>query len=178
MQHEDDEVFERIGNEHIERNAFIAQGLRNGEHRKIQYGAANAHRDVARKPLLAQIKFGKNDDKERRNEPAARKIGEYEQQKDVDDITHNAALKRAQRKQLDGVFRRKRRRNGQNDEERGDAFHFGVAAVDREDDLCKHEREKDEHLSDRRHALEGQRGALETFFKLHGCSLPKTLAML
>ena len=178
MQHEDDEIFERVGNEHIERDAFIAQGLRNGEHRKIQYGAANAHRDVARELFLAQIELRKDDDKERRNEPAARKIGEHEQQKDVDDITHDAALKRAQRKQLDGVFRRQCRRNGQDDEKRGDAFHFGVAAVDRENDLGKHEREKDEHLADRRHALEGQRGALETFFKLHGCSLPKTLAML
>ena len=164
MQHEDDEVFEGVGDEHVQRDGLIAQHLRNGEHRKIQDGAANAHRDVARELFLAQIELRKDDDKERRDEPSARKIGEHEQKKDIDDITDDAALKRAQRKQFDGIFRRQCRRNGQDDEERGDPFHFRVAAVHRKDDLGKHERKKDEHLADRRHPLEGDRIAFETFF--------------
>ena len=130
MQHEDDEIFEGVGDEHIERDAFIAQDLRNGEHRKIQDGAAHAHRDVARELFLAQIELRKDDDEERRDEPAARKVGEHEQQEDIDDIAHDAALEGAQRKQLDGVFRRERRRNGQDDEEHGDALYPCIAAVD------------------------------------------------
>ena len=112
VQGKDDEVVEGTRDEQVELDGLVAQGLGKREHPQIQHDAADAHRDVARDLLLAQIKFREDDDEERRNEPSARKIGEHEQKQKVGDIADDALFEGAQRKQLDGIFRRERRRNG------------------------------------------------------------------
>ena len=145
MQRHQENIVKAVGDEHGDIDVLLLERARNGESDQKEHDARHPHRHAAHEAGLSEIKFGQNDDIQRRDEQAVRKNGQDDEAEDIQHIAGNPLRKLFQSPQLDCVFRGEKCRHGQQHPKRAHMPEkHGVPVVDEKQELHEHEQPEDD----------------------------------